>query len=66
MYNTKRSISFSNHSIEKLVKRLIIYNLYGGPKQPSHQNILFLSRALFLLHSFQEYFSRQTKSRICK
>jgi len=57
-------MSFSNHSIEKLVKRLISYNLYGGPKQLSHQNILFLSRALFLLHSFQEYFSRQTKSRI--
>jgi len=46
------------------VKLLISYNVKGDRKQLSHQNILFLSRALFLLHSFQEYFSSQAKSLI--
>jgi len=45
---------FSSHSIEKLVKLLLVI---GGPKQLSHQHILFLSRALFLLHYFKECFS---------
>jgi len=46
------------------VKLLISYDLRGGPKQLSQQNILFLSRVLFLVHSVQEYFSWQAMSRI--
>jgi len=39
-------MSFSSHSIEKLLKLLISYDLPSDPKQLSHQHIFFLSRVL--------------------